>query len=108
MKYGASNSRARGSARGVPARWLRAAAAALLVGTLLAGCGSGNDNRPPTARPAEDTQKDFGNFEIHYNAVRTDELTPEIARAYGIERSGNRVLLNVQMLSKAPWAVKLL
>ena len=39
---------------------------------------------------------------MHYNALRTDELTPDVARAYGIERSGNRVLLNVSLLAKAP------
>ena len=32
---------------------------------------------------------------MHYNAVRTDSLTPEIARNYGIQRSTNRVMLNL-------------
>ena len=80
-------------------------AAALLVtlgGTQLAGCGSGVDSRPQTARPAEDTHQDFGNFEVHYNAVRTDLLTADVARAFGIERSGNRVLINVSVLAIAP------
>ncbi len=72
-----------------------------LAALLVSGCGSGVDSQPQTARPAEDTYKDFGNFEVHYNAVRTDQLTPEVARAYGIERSGNRVLLNVSLLAKA-------
>jgi hypothetical protein len=80
---------------------LGAAALALAAMLVAAGCGSGVDGQPQTARPTEDTHKDFGNFEVHYNAVRTDELTPEIARAYGIERSGNRVLLNVSLLAKA-------
>jgi hypothetical protein len=101
MTDGASTRLSFEFARGLPARWL-GTALLVLAGALLAGCGPGTDNRAPTARPAEDTQKDFGNFEIHYNAVRTDELTPGVARAYGIERSGNRVLLNVSMLSKAP------
>ncbi|HET7202328.1 MAG TPA: DUF4426 domain-containing protein [Steroidobacteraceae bacterium] len=87
-----------------PRRLAALCAFALLAigGTLLAGCGSGVDSRPQTARPAEDTHQDFGNFEVHYNAVRTDQLTPDVARAYDIERSGNRVMLNVSMLSKAP------
>ena len=38
---------------------------------------------------------------MHYNAVRTDLLTPEVARVYAIERSSNRVLLNVSLLSKS-------
>jgi hypothetical protein len=86
-------------------RWFAAPCVSALLaigGTLLAGCGSGVDSRPQTARPAEDTHQDFGNFEVHYNAVRTDQLTPDVARAYDIERSGNRVMLNVSMLSKAP------
>ncbi|HXW09961.1 MAG TPA: DUF4426 domain-containing protein [Steroidobacteraceae bacterium] len=77
-------------------------AALVLGGTQLAGCDAGVDSRPQTARPAEDTHQDFGNFEVHYNAVRTDQLTPDVARAYSIERSGNRVLLNVSMLAKSP------
>ena len=32
---------------------------------------------------------------MHYNALRTDSLTPDIARSYGIQRSANRVMLNV-------------
>lgn len=56
----------------------------------------------PTAQPSAETFQTFGNYEIHFNAVRTDQLTPEVARAYGIQRSGNRVLLNVTMLRKGP------
>jgi hypothetical protein len=75
------------------------AAAGLL---LVAGCGADIDQQPQTARPTEDTQKDFDDLEVHYNAIRTDQLTPEVARAYGIERSPSRVLLNVAMLTKTP------
>ena len=58
------------------------------VAWLVAGCGppAGSSQAPP-ARPTEATQTDFGDLEVHYNAIRTDQLTPEIARAYGIERS---------------------
>jgi hypothetical protein len=69
---------------------------------LLAACGADVAQQPQTARPTEITQTDFGDLEVHYNAVRTDLLTPGVARAYGIERSGNRVLLNVAMLQKKP------
>jgi hypothetical protein len=72
------------------------------VSLLLAGCGQSDlDRKPQAARPAADTQQDFGDFEVHYNAIRTDQLSPDIARAYGIERSANRVLLNVAMLAKS-------
>ncbi len=32
---------------------------------------------------------------VHYNAVPTTSLTPEVARQYGITRSASRALLNV-------------
>jgi hypothetical protein len=83
-------------------RSLRLAAVAALAALLLAGCGQSDVGRKPqAARPAADTQQDFGDFEVHYNAIRTDQLSPDIARAYGIERSANRVLLNVAMLAKS-------
>jgi hypothetical protein len=68
----------------------------------LAGCDAGgpDQGRARTALPSEPTHQDFGDFEVHFNAVRTDELTVAVARAYGIERSANRVLLNVSLLRK--------
>jgi hypothetical protein len=47
---------------------------------------------------AQETAKQFGDYVIHYNAVSTDFLTPEVARNYGIQRSKNRVLLTVSVL----------
>lgn len=52
------------------------------------------------AQPADETSKDFGNYEVHFNALRTDALPPDIARSYGIRRSKNRVLLNVALRRK--------
>lgn len=76
--------------------------AAVLAGcvTLLAGCDYTPEHTVPTAQPSEETFKDFGNYEVHYNALRTDGLTPEVARFYGIQRSTNRVMLNVTVLHK--------
>ena len=48
---------------------------------------------------AEKAQK-FGNLEIHYNALTTDDLLPEVARAYKIERSKTRGLLTISVLKK--------
>ena len=48
---------------------------------------------------AEKSQK-FGNVEVHYNALTTDELLPEVARAYKIERSKTRGLLTISVLKK--------
>jgi hypothetical protein len=68
----------------------------------LAGCEQGGPapGKAQTAAPSEPTHQAFGDFEVHYNAVRTDELSPDVARAYGIERSSNRVMLNVSLLRK--------
>ena len=82
-------------------RWIStlAAGAALL---LVAACGQ---QRPegasaPQAQASEESFKQIGPYQLHFNAVRTDTLTPEVARAYGIERSKNRVMLNVTILRK--------
>lgn len=48
---------------------------------------------------AEKAQK-FGNIEIHYNALTTNDLLPEVARAYKIERSKTRGLLTISVLKK--------
>ncbi|HQS98665.1 MAG: hypothetical protein B7Y26_05915 [Hydrogenophilales bacterium 16-64-46] len=48
---------------------------------------------------AEIAQK-FGPLEIHYNAISTDELLPEVARAYKIERSKTRGLVTLSVLKK--------
>jgi hypothetical protein len=68
----------------------------------LTGCSQGGpaEGAAQTAAPSDDTSRDFGEFQLHYNAVRTDVLTAEVARAYGIQRSANRVLLNVSLLHK--------
>ncbi len=49
--------------------------------------------------PAEQVVK-YGNIEIHYNAMPTDELQPEVAKNYHIERSRNRGLLTIAVLRK--------
>lgn len=46
---------------------------------------------------AEISQK-FGALEIHYNALTTDELLPDVARAYKIDRSKTRGLVTMSML----------
>ncbi len=48
---------------------------------------------------AEQAQK-FGDIEIHYNAILTHDLTPEIAKTYNIDRSANRGLLTISVLKK--------
>jgi hypothetical protein len=42
----------------------------------------------------------FGDYTVHYNAFTTDILTPEVAKAYGIQRSKSHALLNISVLKK--------
>mgnify|MGYP001561345098 FL=1 len=42
----------------------------------------------------------FGDYTVHYSAFTTDILTPEVAKAYGIQRSKSRALLNISVLKK--------
>lgn len=44
----------------------------------------------------------FNGYVAHYNTFNTTLLTPEVARAYGITRSGNLALLNIAVLKKQP------
>ncbi len=53
------------------------------------------------AANAEQSQ-DIGNHVVHYNTMITSMLPPEVARAYGIQRSASRALLNVAILEKSP------
>jgi hypothetical protein len=76
--------------------WLAACSTALL----LAGCGNGGPQQVAPAMPTDQTFKEEGDYEVHFNALRTDTLTQDVARAYGIQRSTNRVMLNVTILHK--------
>ncbi|MGE5028151.1 MAG: DUF4426 domain-containing protein [Betaproteobacteria bacterium] len=53
----------------------------------------------PLAAQAEQAQK-FDDVEIHYNALSTNDLTPEIARNYKLTRSKGRGLLTISVLKK--------
>ncbi|MDO6462239.1 DUF4426 domain-containing protein [Granulosicoccaceae sp. 1_MG-2023] len=44
----------------------------------------------------------IADYTVHYNAIQTDMLTPQIADAYGITRSNKRGLLNVAIRKDAP------
>jgi hypothetical protein len=55
----------------------------------------------PDAQPAGATNADIGDHVVHFSAQSTDQLTPEVARAYNIVRSKNRAMLNVSVLREA-------
>lgn len=64
--------------------------AALIGGLMLLAMG------PATA----EQYVDVGDYIIHYHAMPTDLLTPEVARAYGIQRSQARAMLNITVMRK--------
>ena len=75
---------------------------ALFVLGLVAGCGGpGEDADIPEAEPAGESMKNIGGYVVHFSAQSTDQLSPEIARAYNIVRSKNRAMLNVSVLRES-------
>jgi hypothetical protein len=72
---------------------------ALSLLALVGACGGPGENAEvPEAQPAGATMADIGDHVIHFSAQSTDQLPPEIARAYNIVRSKNRAMLNVSVL----------
>ena len=73
---------------------------------LMAACGGPGDSADiPEAQPAGATNVDIGDHVVHFSALATDQLPPEVARAYGIVRSKNRAMLNVSVLKEDGTAV---
>jgi hypothetical protein len=69
---------------------------------LLSACGGpGESSDVPEAQPAGATSADIGDHVVHFSAQSTDQLPPEVARAYNIVRSKNRAMLNVSVLREA-------
>ena len=75
---------------------------ALSLSLIIAACGGGGEAPTvPTAEPAGESMKDIGDHAVHFNAQLTDELSPDIARAYNIVRSKNRAMLTVSVVRDA-------
>jgi hypothetical protein len=69
---------------------------------LVAACGGAGDSaNAPEAQPAGSTSVDIGDFVVHFSAQSTDQLPPEVARAYNIVRSKNRAMLNVSIIRES-------
>jgi hypothetical protein len=79
----------------------------LIVASLtLAACGQADN----ASNAASDSRKrlssknayaQFGEYTIHVSAMLTSDLTPEVARGYGIVRSENQGLVNLVLLKKS-------
>ena len=75
---------------------------AVLLSGFMAACGGGGEApEVPTAEPAGESMKDIGDHIVHFSAQSTDQLPPEIARAYNIVRSKNRAMLTVSILRES-------
>jgi hypothetical protein len=84
-----------------------ATALACTVALTAAGITACGQDSAPGARAAAQAQEaphakyvTFGDHVVHYNAQSTTMLPPEVARAFGIRRSGNRAMLNVTVLRR--------
>ena len=72
------------------------------------GCQQPTELDPGATQPAlasTETSKDFGDYVVHFNALSTEQLSPDVARQYDIIRSANRALLNVSIIKKEPGTV---
>ena len=80
------------------------ALACLILAMGLAACdpatGVTTTNVQEGVLPATESSKDFGDYVLFFNALKTDQLAPDIAREYGIVRSKSRALLNVSIHRK--------
>lgn len=63
---------------------------AFSVGSLMIG----------SANSYAENSKEFGDYVVHYNAFRSDTISPEIAKQYGLARANNKVLINIAVLKK--------
>ena len=69
---------------------------------LIAACGGPGDSADvPQAQPAEASSADIGDHVVHFSAQTTDQLPREVARAYQIQRSPERAMLNVSIIRKS-------
>lgn len=67
-----------------------------------AACGGPGDSADvPAAEPAGASSVDIGDHVVHFSALSTDQLPPEVAKAYNILRSKNRAMLNVSVIRKS-------
>jgi hypothetical protein len=70
------------------ARSLFVMVSGMLVGLLL------------TAGSSQANEVEFDRYVVHYAAVNTAFLSPEVARAYNLRRSSNRALVNVVIMKR--------
>jgi len=75
-----------------------------ILALTIAACGqepAGQSSSEPKTEITRRSFSEFGDYVVHYNAQATEMLPPEVARAYGIQRSANRAIVTVSVLRKA-------
>ncbi len=73
-----------------------------LLLALAAACGGPGDSATvPRAEPADATSTDIGDYVVHFSAQTTDQLPPEVAKAYDILRSKNRAMLSISIIRES-------
>lgn len=82
------------------ARVLALLGAAVWLSACNGGNGVGTTSMQEDVLPATESSKDFGDYVVYFNAINTDQLTPDIARQYGIVRSKSQAMLNVSIHKK--------
>ena len=50
----------------------------------------------PTAQAQQ--YEAFGRYEVHYSTLYTNQLAPEVAQAFGIQRAGTQAMLNISVI----------
>lgn len=45
-----------------------------------------------------DNSRKFGDHTVHFNAFRSDTISPEVAKQHNLARANNRVLVNITVL----------
>ena len=43
----------------------------------------------------------FGQYEIHYNVINSNQIPAQVAQGYGIQRSSSRALVNITVMDMA-------
>jgi hypothetical protein len=81
---------------------------ALLAALVVGGCGGNAPPAPVPARLLEDPGfVAAGDLELHYGFVPAGELPVDLAMTYGINRSQDRVIVNVSVLRRRAGALPL-
>ena len=69
---------------------------------LISACGGPDQAADvPEAQPAGATSANIGDHVVHFSALSTDQLPPEVARNFNIVRSKNRAMLNVAVIQES-------